>query len=132
MTIWMSDPVEEMPEVLLRRWSIRETDSGARHFVGYNVRWREGRVSSEITSFDARTRSGVTQSGRLYRLVGRAGVDSDGEYVWNAVARLRGMESWRDVTAVLVPDWREPLSLEERIKQMEGSDSSESPNDSLM
>lgn len=56
MAIWRIGPVEDMPEVSLRRWSIRETDSGTIHFVGYNVLRRQGRISTAITSFDARTR----------------------------------------------------------------------------
>ena len=122
MAIWKSAPVEDIPEVRLLRWSIRETEAGTRHFVGYNLVQREGRISTAITSFDARTRTGVTESGRTYRLEGRAGADSDGEYVWNTFARLRGVESWRDVTTMVVPDWRESLSLAERMSQMERCD----------
>ncbi len=119
MSIWKSGPVEDMPEVPLVRWSIRETNSGTRHFVGYNVLRRRGRMSTAITSFDARTRTGKTESGRTYRLEGRAGIDPDGEHVWNTVTQLRGVGSWRDVTATVVPDWREPLSLAERKERAE-------------
>lgn len=123
MTIWKSGSVGDMPEVPLLHWSIRETDSGSRHFVGYNALLREGRVSTAIISFDARTRIGLTQSGRRYLLEGPAGIDSDAEYVWNTVARLWNVESWRDVTSVLVSDWRESRSRTERVKQMGGCDS---------
>jgi hypothetical protein len=73
MTIWKSSPVEDMPEVPLLNWSIGETDSGTRLFVGYNVRRQQGRISTRIVSFNVRTRTGVEMSGRQYRLEGKAG-----------------------------------------------------------
>jgi hypothetical protein len=65
-------------EIFLERWSIRETDQHARHFVGFNMLRGNGRVSTPIAEFDPVTRTGKTRSGRRYRLVGRAGHDADG------------------------------------------------------
>lgn len=115
MALYLGKPVEERPEILLSRWSIRETNSGTRHFVGHDVLYRDGRVSTAITTFDPGTRIGETASGRIYRLEGRAGTDSDGEYVWSRLQALWDIESWRDVTAELVPDWRSHLPLADRI-----------------
>ncbi|TDY21939.1 hypothetical protein B0G81_2177 [Paraburkholderia sp. BL6665CI2N2] len=93
-------------DVVLERWSIRETDTGTRHFVGFNIVNREGRVSTPILTFDPDSRTGTTESGSTYTLVGRAGRDSDGEYVWGHAARAWKVKNWRDVTPELVPDWR--------------------------
>lgn len=93
MTIWKSGPVEDMTEMPLLSWSIWETDSGTRNFVGYFVPRQQGRISTRIVGLSVRTRTGVTMSGRQYRLEGGAGVDSDGDYVWNTVAQLRGIEA---------------------------------------
>jgi hypothetical protein len=98
-------------EVLMERWSIRESDKGSRHFVGRDVVKDDGRVSTPIQSFDPVTRTGVTASGSTYQLVGRAGRDADAEYVWNIASRAWGYETWTDITADLVPDWRNGLSL---------------------
>ena len=101
-------------EVHLARWSIRETKDGNRHFVGYNIAYSSGRVSTPIKTFDSESRVGRTASGSTYRLVGRAGFDKDAEYVWNAIRKVWKIEIWRDVTPEVVPDWREPLPLSER------------------
>ena len=101
-------------EVVLGRWSIRETNSGRRHFLGFNLVDGDGRVSTPIQSFDPVTRTGVTTSGSTYRLVGPAGQDKDAEYVWFYAAKAWEIEQWRDITAELVPDWRQGLPLSEQ------------------
>lgn len=95
-------------DVILECWSIRETDKGHRHFVGWNVIDADGRVSTPIQWFEPETRTGVTASGSRYRLLGRAGQHKDAEYVWGIAARAWEVQSWTDVTAELVPDWRNP------------------------
>ena|SRR5258707_4836331 len=97
--------------VLLERWSIRQSDKGERHFVGYDVLACDGRVSTPIRSFDPVTRTATTASGSTYQLVGRAGRDSDGEYVWRIASKAWGIGVWTDVTPDLVPDWRKALPL---------------------
>jgi hypothetical protein len=100
--------------VVLERWSIRETSAGTRHFLGFNLVDGDGRVSTPIQSFDPVTRTGVTESGSTYRLVGRAGHDQDAEYVWAIAAKAWEVEQWRDITAELVPDWQQGLPLSEQ------------------
>ncbi|BEU25575.1 hypothetical protein [Paraburkholderia sp. 22B1P] len=114
MPIDDSVTIDEMPVVPLACWSIRQTETGSRHFVGYNMLHCNGRVSTAITSFDADTRTAVTASGRRYRLEGRAGADKDAEYVWGIAVRAWRIESWTDVTHELVPDWRSPQPRAER------------------
>jgi hypothetical protein len=100
--------------VILERWSIRETEAGARHFVGFSIVDNEGRVSTPILTFDPDSRTGTTSSGSTYTLVGRAGSDKDAEYVWRHAARTWKVEKWRDVTPELAPDWRMWLPRTER------------------
>ncbi len=86
MPIWETSPVNEVPEIHLRSWQIFEvTKHGetTRHFAGYNITEREGRVSSAIVHFDPQTRTGVTLSGRVYQLVGSSGTNMDAAYTWN-------------------------------------------------
>jgi hypothetical protein len=111
-------------DVALELWSIRETSKGDRHFVGWNVCNQEGRVSTPIQSLDPIRRTGITASGSRYRLIGRAGHSRDGEYVWNAVVKIRQIDSWRDVTPELVPDWREAVLSDEVIQPDSATDAS--------
>lgn len=114
MPIYVGTATDDKPEILLECWSIRETDNGDRHFVGFNTAHCDGRVSTPIVSFDPRTRLGVTSSCRQYRLIGRAGFDKDAEYVWNWAVRVWDISNWSDVTGQLCPDWRNPVPEAER------------------
>jgi hypothetical protein len=111
MSIYTSASVGDDPTISLSAWSIRETNTGNRHFVGFNLASLDGRVSTPITSFDPGTRIGVSASGRRYVLVGPAGFDRDAEYVWRWAVRAWSIESWEDVSATLVPDLRLPLPV---------------------
>ncbi|MEI5996289.1 hypothetical protein H3V53_03425 [Paraburkholderia bengalensis] len=97
-----------MSDVILERWTIRETNHGERHFTGWNVVDAEGRVSTPIQTFDPVTRTGTTASGSCYQLRGRAGYDKDAEHVWQYAARMWKITSWIDVTSTLVPDFKNP------------------------
>ncbi|ARL23929.1 hypothetical protein [Burkholderia pseudomallei] len=111
MSIYTGAPVDDEPTITLGAWSIRETNTGNRHFVGFNLASLDGRVSTPIVSFDPGTRTGVSASGRRYVLVGPAGFDRDAEYVWRWAVRAWNIERWGDVSATLVPDSRLPLSV---------------------
>jgi hypothetical protein len=86
MSFWIPAPIENHPEVYMSRWKIIEAtdDSGvkSRHFVGLDE--FGGRVSSAIQKFDFDKRTGVTRSGRVYKLLGPPGHNADADYVWNA------------------------------------------------
>lgn len=102
--IWECAPVSESPELELRAWHVFEVQlpdrpERTRHFTGYNATDREGRASSAIVTFDAATRRGVTQSGRVYELRGGSGFNLDGEYVWNRWKAINGVTDVVDVTA---------------------------------
>lgn len=99
MNIWSATPVNEVPELRLCDWCVYECKGAkTRHFVGYRLTEREGRVSSAIRQFDAATRRGVTESGRVYELVGRPGHDADAAYVWRRWLALNNETAWEDMT----------------------------------
>jgi hypothetical protein len=106
MPVWNIEPVNEVPEVTLAAWQVFEVpldgdDGWTRHFVGYARELRQGQVCSPVLSFDPTTRSGVTRSGRVYRLAGRPGLGSDALYVWNQWKAIHGITEERDVTAAV-------------------------------
>ena len=98
MPVWSVTRVEEEPSTTLVRWQIWELPNGDRHFAGWAVEAQEGRVCSAVQSFDAARLRGLTRSGRVYQLVGRPGVDTEGAYVWRGWLALNGEPAAVDVT----------------------------------
>lgn len=97
--VWRTSPVTETPEIQLSEWQIWETETGERHFVGWNLTEGEGRASSAIQTFDKDTMRGITRSGRVYELVGPPGHDGDAAYTWNRWKTINKVISTKDVTA---------------------------------
>lgn len=86
--IWGAAPVEIEPEKWLDAWQVfrvikpnRFEDRFGLHFSGRNCREFNGAVSSRIENFDPVTMRGITNSGRVYQLVGLPGFCSDAQYV---------------------------------------------------
>lgn len=86
--IWGAAPVETEPEKWIDAWQVfRVVDANGfedrfgLHFAGRNCREFNGAVSSKIENFDPMTMRGVTNSGRVYQLVGLPGVCDDAQYV---------------------------------------------------
>lgn len=98
MPLWNARSVQDVPGLAMSHWSVRELPDGDRHFVGYNLTEGEGRVSSKILSFDPRTMTGTTRSGRKYTLLGTPGVNMDAEYVWEGWARINSVKTFEDVS----------------------------------
>lgn len=98
MTVWKVASVIEDPEIFLVSWKVMETKEGTRHFVGYNVSGREGRVSSAIEKFDKVQMTGVTSSGRVYKLKGPSNPNLDAEYVWNRWRNINDVDEYIDVS----------------------------------
>lgn len=96
-TIWRTSQVSEQPTIQLSRWSVMETQTGDHHLVGYNMRDREGRVSTAISGFNPATSEVTTRSGRVYQLYGSPGYDSDGTWVWQIWSSRNGLTG-KDVT----------------------------------
>lgn len=101
-SIWAAPDVSVQPVVRLARWRVVQVQTQdllvERHFVGYNLEDREGRVSSAIQELDTERGRGVTRSGRVYELVGPPGYDTDGEWVWHNWARMKKFCNEKDVT----------------------------------
>lgn len=95
------------PEVSLIQWSVRECDrtdgSRTRHLVGYDTCGREGRVSSTVVELNLDAKTAKTKSGRVYKLEGNPGQNSDAEYVWQTWLYLQKAKNDADVTTRL---WR--------------------------
>ena len=97
-SVWSATSLTEVPEIELTRWQVMQLPHGDRHFVGWNVTEREGRVSSKIVEFDAATRRGRTCSGRVYQLRGPTGHDGDGAYTWGRWLKLNAATDCTDVS----------------------------------
>ena len=97
-SVWSASSLTDVPEIELTNWQVMQLPPGDRHFVGWNVTEREGRVSSKIVEFDAATRCGRTSSGRVYQLRGAAGHDGDGAYTWSRWIHRNGAVGCTDVS----------------------------------
>jgi len=102
--------VNEQPEIILQRWSVREvsgylgqTNRRTRHFVGWNVEDSEGRASTPIIMYDPVTCRGKTESGRVYELRGDPGFQADAEYIWKRWAKINAVTDEADVTVEYAP-----------------------------
>jgi len=96
-------PVAKEPETAISQWAmVLVTDAHGhktRHLVGSAN--GEGRVTSPIKAIDTSTRTATSESGRLYRLLGDSGSDSDARYVFANWLRLTQTRVVRDVTPAL-------------------------------
>lgn len=106
MSIWKTQPVDRVPHIKLASWGIYEVSSElweekTRHFVGYNLTEREGRASSAIVEFDPVTKRGVTESGRVYELIGEAGHNGDGMYTFSRWCEINKILNCEEVTTVV-------------------------------
>lgn len=102
MAIWLTTPVDEVPQIQLRSWKVYEVSSDlwpekTRHFVGWNITEGEGRVSSSIVEFDKDTMRGRTASGRVYELIGQSGYNSDAAYTWNRWCKINSIDTIEEV-----------------------------------
>ena len=66
-----------------------------------------GRVCSAIVSIDPASRSVTTESGSVYKLGRRTGINLDAEYVWNNWLRLAVATDTVDVTDALLREIRD-------------------------
>jgi hypothetical protein len=101
--IWPIASVSECPGITLRQWQIFEVQlpqkpNRTRHFVGYSVHDRAGQVSSAIKQFDQTTMRGVTESGRVYQLLGLPGWNADADHTWRRWKSICSITSELDVT----------------------------------
>ena len=91
-SVWASRPISQEPSIQLIRWQVIQLPDGARHCVGYNLAWPEGRVSSPIVSIDLSTMKVITRSGRVYLLDGPPGWHPDAEHVLGIWLHAHGLQ----------------------------------------
>jgi len=105
MPTWPIDSVEDRPDVTLRSWAAFDVPLNGthqpwtRHFTGWSCEDGQGQVCSAVQHFDPATGKCVTESGRVYRLLGRPGHDLDAKYVWQRWKRIANVHEERDVTS---------------------------------
>ena len=108
ISIWRPADVTQEPYTTLTQWRIYRVKGDFHgtgdtiHFVGYAA--YEGRVSSAVQSFDVKTRKGVTQSGRIYQLLGDSGFNRDAMYVWDRWLCRNGNPKVEDITETYAVD----------------------------
>lgn len=98
MPIRRAADVSIEPVVFLRPWRVFQLEDGSRHLCGGEGLFG-GRVSSAVMSIDYQAATAVTQSGRIYQLVGEPGSDADTEYVWKHWSAGYNVMHWTDVTS---------------------------------
>lgn len=104
MAVWQIDSIPGRPQVTLTDWAVFDVPLNGleqpwtRHLAGWSCEDGQGQVCSAVQLFDPSTRSCITGSGRVYRLQGRPGLGSDGEYVWNRWKGIAGITQQRNVT----------------------------------
>jgi len=99
-SIWGSASVDAEPEKWIDSWQVFKVtkcvanqDVYGFHFFGRNTKEHAGAVSSKIVSFDPVSMRGVTNSGRIYQLMGSPGHDGDADYVLAGWKRINHVET---------------------------------------
>lgn len=115
---WRSTPVEERPRYLLESWSVIELPSGARHFIGYCIQNEMPHVSAPIATFDPLTRCGMTRTGHVYQLFGRARDELDTQREWNSWVVVNDVAAWHDVSAEVRCQFIEEVLPDEPVGDM--------------
>lgn len=98
MPTWRVVALTVEPEISLVHWRIMETERHERHFIGARLDDGTGRVSTAIVEFDPDGMTGVSQSGRVYKLLGTPGWNENADYVWSAWRAVNRISSYADVT----------------------------------
>ena len=104
--IWPTASISMTPEITLSEWRVFEVKlpdfaGRTRHFVGYSMGDRAGQVSSPIRQFDPDSMQAITQSGRIYKLIGKPGCDADAEHTWRRWKSICNITDEVDVTTCI-------------------------------
>lgn len=89
--------VDDEPALTLSRWRAYQS-AGTIHLVGHCNELAEGRATSHVVAGAVTTCRCVTASGRLYRLQGPSGHDSDAGWVWEQLKRIHHLVDEVDVS----------------------------------
>jgi hypothetical protein len=93
------------PIVALAHWSVYEVPllgpdfNWTRHFVGYAEDQGLPQVSAAIGTFDPEQGTGVSLSGRVFRLVGESGRHPESAVMWARWKLLSDVTHERDLTS---------------------------------
>jgi len=106
--IWKPSSVQQEPKTRLTQWRVMEVTAEFNgfkptiHLVGY-IHYNshgEGRVCSAVSMYDPKSKRAVTQSGRVYELVGSSGYNGDAMYTWDRWFANLGLSAVvKDITA---------------------------------
>lgn len=105
MSVYRPAPTSEVPVLHLSAWRIFKIKSklrrlsGAVVLVGRDESTGHGRVSSALKKWNAATREAITQSGRVYKIVGDSGMSLDAAYVFDVWCKRWRVTNTTDVTA---------------------------------
>jgi hypothetical protein len=85
--------VDKQPSVVLTNWAIFQLEDGLRFFVGKE----EGsidklRTSTPIKSLDEITMTGITESGRVYKLIGKPRPNPMEDFACNVIFAAYGID----------------------------------------
>ena len=104
MSIWKPYSVQQEPQTRLTQWRVMQVSADFNsnketiHLVGYAG--YEGRVCSSVEKYDPKSKRAVTQSGRVYELVGSSGYNRDALYVLDCwIANAGSSAVVKDITA---------------------------------
>lgn len=110
--IWQTPGPDQIPTKWLKSWRIYKVTKAVNmperfglHFVGYECRDGYGAVSSKIEGFDPNTMSGLTETGRVYQLLGLPGINHDAIYTLEGWAKTWGVEV-EDATDEFIRQYR--------------------------
>jgi len=110
--VWNATTVESEPQKWLETWQVyKVVDAKIQpevfgyHLVGFDVRGRHGAVSSKVGQFDPVKMCGITNSGRVYQLVGMPGSDPDAQYTLNGWAAANQV-TVKDATEEFIQHFR--------------------------
>ncbi len=98
----IKDPIDDFA-LVIASWSVKEVVYGlnehpTRHLIGYVLQESEGRVTSDIKSFDRKQMIITTRSGRCYQLYKQPDQNDDADYVWKHWKEINNVRNERDVT----------------------------------
>jgi hypothetical protein len=92
--------VEKQPAVNLKNWAIFQLEDGSRFFVGEeDGKVGKLRTSTPITSLDETSLTGITESGRVYRLIGSPRPNPVEDFACNVMFSVYGID--RDTISVI-------------------------------
>jgi len=89
--------INDEPIVSLTHWMVCLAD-GEPVFVGRRTDRVTVRITTRIVVFEPNMSTGVTMSGRVYKLVGPPGLEQRDIDEFNGFCVITGIQHWQDIT----------------------------------